>query len=363
MSPEASDAVLFVSFGGPDKPEDIMPFLEIVTKGRGIPRERLAGVAEHYRHIGGRSPINEITRRQAEALRGALAKAGDRRPVYLGQRNWHPFLEETLSRMRDDGVRRATGFITAPYRSEASLERYVAAVAAARETVGAGAPVIEFVEPWFDHPSFIDAIAARVREKEFPAGAELVFTAHSIPCGMAKESAYVSELRETASLVAAKLGLPKWRLAYTSRSGDPRSAWLEPDVSKVIAADGARGVRDMVLIPIGFVADHVEVLYDLDVEARAAADAAGVRLHRSETVGEHPSFIAMIADLVRPGAPAGGELSVRSGSTRFRDGRVEKKIGQESPVCYCFPGEADPPCLRPAPTPSSLRTVSGNSPA
>jgi ferrochelatase len=344
----ASDAILLVSFGGPDKPEDIMPFLEIVTRGRGIPRERLAGVAEHYRHIGGRSPINEITAMQTELLRKALEKAGDRRPVYLGQRNWHPFLEEALAGMRADGVRRATAFITAPYRSEASLERYVSAVEAAREKVGAGAPAVEFVGPWFDHPSFIDAIVSRVREKEFPAGAEWVFTAHSIPCVMAKESAYVSELRETAALVAAKLGLKAWRLAYTSRSGDPRSAWLEPDVSKVIAADGARGVRDLALIPIGFVADHVEVLYDLDVEAKAAADKAGVRLHRAETVGVHPAFIAMIADLVRPGAPAGGPLSVSSASTRFRDGRVEEKAGEKSSVCYCFPGESDPPCRRPA---------------
>jgi len=349
MSPEPADAILFVSFGGPDKPEDILPFLEIVTRGRGIPRERLAGVAAHYERIGGRSPINEITRRQAEALRAALAKAGDRRPVYLGQRNWHPFLEETLAKMRDDGVRRATGFITAPYRSEASLERYVAAVEAARAKIGAGAPVVEFVGPWFDHPAFIDAIVARVREKEFPAGAERVFTAHSIPCGMAKESAYVEELRETASLVAAKLGLKSWRLAYTSRSGDPRSAWLEPDISKVIAADAARGVRDLVLIPIGFVADHVEVLYDLDVEAKAAADAAGVRLHRCGTVGEHPSFIAMIADVVRAGAPAGGEFAVRSASTRFRGGRVSAKAGENPPVCYCFPGEPDPPCRRLSP--------------
>jgi ferrochelatase len=347
---EAADAILFVSFGGPDKREDILPFLETVTRGRGIPRERLAGVAAHYEHIGGRSPINEITRRQAEALRVALAKAGDRRPVYLGQRNWHPFLEEALAKMRDDGVRRATGFITAPYRSEASLERYVQAVEAAREKIGAGAPTIEFVGPWFDHPSFIDAIAARVREKEFPTDAEWVFTAHAIPCAMAKESAYVSELRETASLVAAKLGVKDWRLAYTSRSGDPRSAWLEPDISKVIAADAARGVRDMVLIPIGFVADHVEVLYDLDVEAKAAADAAGVRLHRCGTVGEHPSFIAMIADVVRMGAPVGGEISLYSESTRFRDGRVERKAGKESPVCYCFPGEPNPPCSRPAPS-------------
>lgn len=344
-----SDAVLFVSFGGPDKPEDIMPFLETVTRGRGIPRERLAGVAEHYRHIGGRSPINEITRRQADALRGVLAKSGDLRPVYLGQRNWHPFLEETLARMRDEGVRRATGFITAAYRSEASLERYVEAVEAARAKIGGGAPEIEFVGPWFDHPLFIDAIAARAREKKFPEGAEWVFTAHSIPCVMAKESAYVEELRETAALVASELGLERWRLAFTSRSGDPRSAWLEPDISKVIADAAARGARDLALIPIGFVADHVEVLYDLDVEAKAAADAAGVRLHRCATVGDHPSFIAMIADVVRPGGQAGGELSVSSSSTMFRDGRRAAKSGQGSGLCYCFPGEADPPCRRPGP--------------
>ncbi len=343
----ATDAIFFVSFGGPDKSADILPFLETVTRGRGIPRERVIAVAAHYEHIGGRSPINEITRRQAEALRAVLAKAGDRRPVYLGQRNWHPFLEETLAKMRDDGVRRATGFITAPYRSEASLERYVQAVEAARAKLGAGAPLIEFVEPWFDHPSFVDAIAARVREKECPVGAEWVFTAHSIPCGMAKESTYVSELRETASLVAARLGIKDWRLVFTSRSGDPRSAWLEPDICKVIAADAARGVRDLILIPVGFVADHVEVLYDLDVEAKAAADAAGVRLHRCETVGDHPAFIAMIADVVRLGAQAGGGLSESSGTTRFRDGRVEGKVGQESAVCLCFPGQENPPCSRP----------------
>lgn len=345
-----ADAVLFVSFGGPDKPEDILPFLEIVTRGRGIPRERLAGVAEHYAHIGGRSPINEITRRQAAALRAVLEKAGDRRPVYLGQRNWHPFLEETLAKMRDEGVKRATGFITAPYRSEASLERYVGAVAAAREKVGAGAPVVEFVGPWFDHPLFIEAIVARAKEKTFPDGAQWIFTAHSIPCSMAKDSAYVEELRETASLAAAKLGVKGWGLAFTSRSGDPRSAWLEPDISKVIASGGP---RDLVLIPVGFVADHVEVLYDLDVEAKFIADAAGVRLHRAATVGDHPSFIAMIADLVRPDAPVGGALSVNSESTRFRDGRLKAKEGQSSATCYCFPGEADPPCRRPAP--QSLR--------
>jgi len=346
-SPAERSAVLIVSFGGPENPDDVLPFLEIVTRGRGIPRERLLGVAEHYRRMGGRSPINEITRRQAEAVRAALSAAGDSRPVYVGQRNWHPFLEETLSRMRDDGIKTAAGFCTAAYGSEASLERYVAAVAAARAKVGPGAPEISFVEPWFDHPLFIEALAARIREAAPPAGAPWVFTAHSIPCAMAKESVYVEELTATAGLVARALGQADWRLSYTSRSGSPRDAWLEPDVSKTIAALAASGARDAVVIPFGFVADHVEVLYDLDVEAKAAADKAGVRLHRVATVGDHPSFIAMIADVVRPGAPSDPARTVNSAAARFRDGRTAVKVGKDSASCFCFPNEADPPCRRP----------------
>lgn len=249
-----SDAVLFISFGGPEKADDVMPFLEIVTRGRGIPRERLLGVAEHYRRMGGKSPINEITRRQAAALRDELAKSGDALPVYIGQRNWTPFLGEALRRMRDDGVKTAVGFCTAAYRSEASLERYAAAVAAAREAVGPGAPEVSFVGPWFDHPLFIAALAARARELKAPAGASWVFTAHSIPCAMAKDSVYVEELRVTAGLVAAELGLSEWSLAFTSRSGSPRDAWLEPDISKVISRLGAAGARDLAVVPFGFVA-------------------------------------------------------------------------------------------------------------
>jgi ferrochelatase len=341
------DAILFISFGGPEKPEDVMPFLEIVTRGRGIPRERLLGVAEHYRRMGGKSPINEITRRQAAALRAALAASGDRRPVYLGQRNWHPFLEDALRRMRDDGVKRAVGFCTAAYRSEASLERYAAAVAAAREAVGPGAPEVAFVGPWFDHPLFIEALVSRARELRVPAEAAWVFTAHSIPCAMAKESVYVEELRATAGLVAAALGLKGWTLAFTSRSGGPRDAWLEPDVSKVIARLAGEGVRDAAVIPFGFVADHVEVLYDLDVEAKAAADKAGVRLHRAGTVGEHPSFIAMIAEVARR-EPPDAALAIDSTASRTADGRALTKVGRESAACFCFPGEAEPPCRRAA---------------
>lgn len=331
--------VLFLSFGGPDGPDDILPFLEIVTRGRGIPRERLLGVAEHYRHMGGKSPINEITRRQADGLRAALAAAGDARKVYLGQRNWHPFIEEALKLMRADGVKEALAFCTAPYRCEASLERYVEAVAAARAAVGPDAPVIRFVGPWFDHPAFVDAIVARVREKTVPADAPWIFTAHSIPCAMAKSSAYVEELRAVAGLVAARLGRKDWSLAYTSRSGNPRDAWLEPDISKVIAAAAQKGVKDLFLIPIGFVADHVEVLYDLDVEAKAAADKLGVRLHRAGTVGDHPDFARMIAQVVRAGAPADAAAAESSAVS-----------GADPARCYCFPGEAEPPCRR-APAP------------
>ncbi len=331
----AAEEIFFISFGGPEKPDEVMPFLEHVTQGRGIPRERLLGVAEHYMHFGGRSPINEITRRQARGLEEALSKAGDARRVRIGQRHSAPFIEDALRRMKDDGVTKAFGLCTAAYRCEASHERYIAAVEKARENIGAGAPVVEYARPWFDHPLFVEAIAARVKEKTFPDDAPWAFTAHSIPCAMAKDSRYVEELRDVAARVADKFGKKDWSLSYTSRSGGPRDAWLEPDVSKVIAAAGARGARDLVAIPIGFLGDHVEVLFDLDVEARAAADAAGVRLHRVETVGDHPLFIALLADVVRRGAPA--DSAAESSS---------KRRGEAPPACYCFPGDPEPPCCR-----------------
>ncbi len=334
-----SDAILFASFGGPESPEEIMPFLEHVTAGRGIPPERLAGVAHHYNHIGGRSPINEITRTQAQALQAALKKAGDSRIVYVGQRHAAPFFEDALAKMAADGVARATVFITAAYHSEASLERYISAIATASTKIGSKAPVLTYVGPWFDHPRFIEAIAARIAEKT-PPQAPWVFTAHSIPCAMAKDSVYVEELKETARLVARRCGVSDWSLAFTSRSGNPRDAWLEPDISKVIVAAASRGVKDLVVIPSGFVADHVEVLYDLDVEAKFAADAAGVRLHRVSTVGDHPAFIAMIAEMLAAQTSA----AVSSTSTRFRDGPTVAKVGRESFVCFCAPGSAAPMC-------------------
>jgi ferrochelatase len=339
--------VFYISFGGPEAPEQVMPFLESVTRGRGIPRERLLAVAEHYRHIGGKSPIGEITRRQAETLEVALAAAGDPRKVYIGQRHSPPFIEDALRRMKDDGVAEAVGFVTAAYRSEASLERYVEAVDSARASIGPDAPRVHFVGPWFDHPLFIEAVSERVRGAAFPPGVPWVFTAHSIPCAMAKSSTYVEELRAATSAVAAACGKKDWSLAFTSRSGNPRDAWLEPDISKVIAVAAAAGVEQLALIPIGFIADHVEVLYDLDIEAKAAADKAGVRLLRAPTVGDHPLFIRMIAEVVRSATPADPALAVNSARTVYRDGRTAAAVGRESSSCFCFPGEAEPPCRRP----------------
>jgi ferrochelatase len=308
------DGVLFIGFGGPEKSEDTMPFLELVTRGRGIPRERLVDVAHHYEKIGGASPINEITRRQAAALERQLRTQGSKLNVYMGQRNWHPFLEDTLQKMTSDGVKYAIGFPAAAHRCEASWERYLAAVEEARQNVGASAPVVDYIDPWFDHPLFIEAICERIRElspsppspspslRERVAkpgeGESWYFTAHSIPVPMANESRYVQELERTAALVAERLGRKEWKLAYSSRSGRPQDPWLEPDVSDAILEEARRGTKEILFIPIGFIADHVEVLYDLDIEAQETARKAGVRLRRSKTVGDHPLFVQMMADLI-----------------------------------------------------------------
>jgi protoporphyrin/coproporphyrin ferrochelatase len=299
------DSVLLIAFGGPEKPEDIRPFLEIVTAGRQIPPERIEEVAHHYEAIGGRSPLNELTRRQAEGLRRLLVREGITTPVYVGMRNWHPFLLETLAEMRDRGHRRALGIILSSFQTEASWERYVADVAAAREKLGAGAPEVVYAPAWAEHPLFIDAMVARAADAldEVPSrkreDALLIFTAHSVPVAMASGSPYARQLEAAALVIARRLDHPRWRIAYQSRSGSPREPWLEPDVCDVLRGAKGQGIEDAVIVPIGFVCDHVEVLYDLDVEARAVGAESGVRLHRAETANDHPAFIAMLADLVR----------------------------------------------------------------
>jgi ferrochelatase len=295
-------AVILIGFGGPRSAAEIRPFLDRVTAGRPIPRERYEEVVHHYEAIGGRSPFNDITERQAAAVRERLAHQRVKIPVVVGMRNTPPWLDDALGELALDGVRRALGFVLAAHRCEASFDRYLRNVEEAREGVGPAAPVVDYVSEWHAHPLFIEAAADRVAdalarlEPAAPDRARLIFSAHSIPAAMAAASPYVEQLRESARLIAERVGMREWTLAFQSRSGSPRDPWLEPDVCDVLR--GLKG-QAAVVAPIGFICDHVEVLYDLDVEAARVAREAGVTLVRAATVGEHPRFIEMIAELIR----------------------------------------------------------------
>jgi len=305
------DAVLLIAFGGPTRPEEIRPFLVNVTRGRGIPSERVEEVARHYERIRGASPLNELTFKQAAALSARLERDGIALPVFVGMRNWHPYLTDTLREMTEKRCRRALGIILSSLQTEASWERYQENVAEARAKIGADAPEVVYAAPWFDHPRFIEAVADRARAalESVPVaerpGTPLVFTAHSVAVAMAQGSPYVQQLTLASRLVADCLGHGRWAIAYQSRSGNPREPWLEPDIGEVIRELARDGVRDVVVVPIGFVADHVEVLYDLDVEAREIAGTSGVGFHRARAVNDHPAFIAMLADLVKRGLAGG----------------------------------------------------------
>ncbi len=297
-------AVILIGFGGPRSAAEIRPFLDRVTAGRPIPRERYEEVVHHYEAIGGRSPFNEITERQAAALRERLAREGVNIPVVLGMRNTPPWLEDALGELGRRGVRRALAFVLAAHRCEASWDRYLRNVDEARERLGHAAPAVDYLGEWHAHPLFIEAAAGRVADalaRLEPAArdrAQLIFTAHSIPAAMAAASPYVEQLRESARLVSERLKRREWTLAFQSRSGSPRDPWLEPDVCDVLR--GLNG-QPAVVTPIGFICDHVEVLYDLDVEAARVAREADVTMVRAATVGEHPRFIEMIATLIREG--------------------------------------------------------------
>jgi ferrochelatase len=300
------DAVLVVSFGGPQGPDDIRPFLANVLRGRRVSPERVEEVAHHYELFGGVSPITAITRKQAEGLESRLRNAGYALPVYVGMRNWHPYLVDTLREMHAAGVRRAVGFIAAAQHSYSSCQQYRENVAAARAELRAqGADVdVTFVGSWFDHPGFVKANAAHVRAARVrldPAlqdAARLVCTAHSIPLPMAARSRYEAQLRESSRLVAAAAGMREWELVYQSRSGRPEDPWLGPDVSVYLREAHAAGLRAAVVCPIGFVCDHVEVLYDLDQEAAGMCREIGLPMVRAEAVNDDPLFLDMMADMV-----------------------------------------------------------------
>ena len=300
------DAVLIISFGGPQGLDDIRPFLTNVLRGRRTTPERVEEVAHHYELFGGVSPITAITRRQADGLAARLAAAGQALPVYVGMRNWHPFLADTFREMHAAGVRRAIGFIAAAQHSYSSCEQYRENVAAARSALrGSGADIdVTYVETWFDHPLFIRANAAHVREalQRLPAdaqrGARLVCTAHSIPLPMAERSRYRAQLEATARLVAREADIPDWALVFQSRSGRPQDPWLEPDVCDYLRAERAKGLKAAVVSPIGFVCDHIEVLYDLDTEAAQVCREIGLPLARAEAVNDDPLFLDMMTDVV-----------------------------------------------------------------
>lgn len=299
------DAVLLIALGGPERIDDVRPFIAELLRGRPVPPARMDAVVHHYELIGGRSPLNDLTFQQAAALRALLEREGPALPVYVGMRAWRPALADTLERMTGDGVRRALAFILSAQRSEASWGRYEAAVTAACGRIGANAPQIEYPETWHAHPLFVEAHADRLQAalsaipEERRAKAAVVFTAHSIPTAMAAESPYVAQFREGAERIARRTGAPPHVLAYQSRSGNPRDPWLEPDVLDALRTLAGSGVRDVVLAPIGFVCDHVEVLYDLDIEARELAVSLGMNVVRAGTLNDHPAFIRMIAEVVR----------------------------------------------------------------
>jgi protoporphyrin/coproporphyrin ferrochelatase len=301
------DAVLVVSFGGPAGPADIRPFLANVLRGRRVAPERIEQVALHYELFGGVSPITAITQRQAEGLQQRLAQVGHPLPVFVGMRNWHPLLADTLRAMHDAGVRRAVGFIMAAQHSYSSCQQYRENVAAARaELLGTTGADVEmtFVDSWFAHSGFVAANAAHVTAAratlpaELAGGARLIFTAHSIPAAMAGRSQYREQLAESARLVAEASGMADYALAYQSRSGRPDDPWLGPDVCDYLRDARRAGLEAAVLCPIGFVCDHVEVLYDLDHEAAAVSREIGLAMARAETVNDDPAFLDMMGDLV-----------------------------------------------------------------
>jgi ferrochelatase len=286
------DALLLLSFGGPEKREDVIPFLENVLRGRNVPQERMLAVAEHYYHFSGRSPIND----QCRELIAALEKSNVGLPIYWGNRNWHPMLADSVGRMRDDGVRSALAIATSAFGSYSGCRQYREDIEAARAAV-TGAPVIEKLPPFWKHEGFVETMLDRIREAlERLPGADLVYTAHSIPVSMAQSSPYEQQLRGAARMVNRELGLGEPALAFQSRSGPPSQPWLQPDIADYIRQTES---NRLIVAPIGFLSDHMEVIYDLDFEAAALARERGIEFVRAGTVGTHPRFVAGLVELVR----------------------------------------------------------------
>lgn len=314
------DAVLLLSFGGPEGPDQVRPFLENVTRGRNVPPERLDDVAEHYLHFGGVSPINGINR----ALIAELQAEQDL-PVYFGNRNWGPYLKDAVTMLRDSGIRRAAVFTTSAWSGYSSCTQYVEDIARARHVVGPGAPELVKLRPYFDHPLFVEMFAEAIAAaaNTVPAGARLVFTAHSIPlaadqrCG---PNLYSRQVAYAASLVAAAAGYVDYDLTWQSRSGSPQVPWLTPDVADQLTLLTQAGTQAVIVCPIGFVADHIEVVWDLDHELRLQAEAAGVAFARAATPNADRRFARLAASLI----------------DELRYGREPVRMSGPAPVSGCL---------------------------
>jgi protoporphyrin/coproporphyrin ferrochelatase len=298
------DAVLLLSFGGPEGMDDVMPFLENVTRGRNIPRERLLEVAEHYYHYGGVSPINAQNRALIAALEADFAAHGPNLPIYFGNRNWYPLVKDTIQQMREDGVKRALIFATSAFSSYSGCRQYRENIIDALQELGGNAIEFDKIRVFYNHPGYVNPMADTIREalEKFPAErrdrVEVVFTAHSIPDAMARNCAYEAQLQEACRLVAEAASKPNYRLCYQSRSGAPHIPWLEPDIIDQLDTLHAEGADDVIVSPIGFISDHLEVLYDLDDEAQEHADQLGMTMVRGATVGIRPEFVSMIRELI-----------------------------------------------------------------
>ena len=359
---ETYDAILLVSFGGPEGPDDVIPFMQNVTRGRNVPRERLAEVSQHYLRFEGRSPINDQNRALKAELERLLGAEGPALPVYFGNRNWHPFLDDTLAGMRDDGVRRALCFVTSAYASYSGCRQYREDLAAARARVGASAPHLDKIRMYYNHPGFIepqvDLIHAALAELDeaVRADARIVFTTHSIPLGMSRHCDYEVQHHEACRLVVERLRARapdtwgagrEWELVFNSRSGPASVPWLEPDINDRLERLAAEGVPAVVVVPIGFISDHLEVVYDLDVEAAETARRLGLPYARAGTVGTDARFVAMIRELVlerTQDAPAralgnrGPYHDVCPGDCCFTPGQERRPVvaGTGEPVAASF---------------------------
>ncbi|MCY3774629.1 MAG: ferrochelatase [Candidatus Aminicenantes bacterium] len=305
MSELPYDALLVISFGGPEGMDEVEPFLRNVLRGKRVPEERIREVAHHYRIFDGVSPINRQNRELIEDLRRELREKGPDLPIYWGNRNWHPLLSQTLREMAADGIRKALGFVTSAYSSYSGCRQYLEDIRRAQKETGAPPPEIHKLRVFYNHPGFIESNRDRVRAalEQIPGDrrprAQLLFTAHSIPLAMARGCDYVDQLRETCRLVAEQVPHSTWSLAYQSRSGPPHQPWLEPDAGDHLQAIAGRGVRDVVVSPIGFISDHMEVVFDLDVELMDQARSLGLNLVRAATAGTHAAFVSMVGELVR----------------------------------------------------------------